>query len=436
MSLLALLVFPVACVDPTGVDAQEMDEALVARLDLLEDVIITFVNDASLDELDDDVGLDVRAAYGIVSRREQAPIKTMQELDAVPYVGPSALRALAAYVEEVGLYVADRCAPRVLGYRECGPRATAILELISTADLAELDCDAALDKRAATRIYDLCAGSADGSSCPTTLEELDAVGYVGQSAMDHLVEYVEAIKLPQSIFYRDIEPSVGLEIQLRQRMTEWHYSLEYGDVWGAFEQFENDPAYTPDCTGFYDFYGETCWESLEDRCGNYKGEGECFNREHSWPKSWWGGTKDVPQYTDLHHLYPTDGYVNMKRASHPLGRVSKPTIVSSNGSKVGLCTVEGVGTTCFEPIDAHKGDLARTYFYFSIRYRDDETPSTVATTGGSLNPETEDMLRQWHVQDPVSADELHRNRQIFLNFQNTLNPFVDHPEWVDQVSDF
>lgn len=51
-------------------------------------------NTLSFDVLDDDVGLDSRAAENIVARR---PFATVAELDAVPYVGVSALEKLLTY---------------------------------------------------------------------------------------------------------------------------------------------------------------------------------------------------------------------------------------------------------------------------------------------------------------------------------------------------
>ena len=54
-----------------------------------------------------------------------------------------------------------------------------------------------------------------------------------------------------------------------------------------------------------------------DQAGNYKQEGDVYNREHSFPNSWFGGkTNTQPMFTDLHHLYPTDGYVNNKRMEY------------------------------------------------------------------------------------------------------------------------
>ena len=61
-----------------------------------ERAIVALVNDAAitLEVLDVDAALDVRAARGIVAGR---PFATLAAVDAVPYVGPAALDALAVY---------------------------------------------------------------------------------------------------------------------------------------------------------------------------------------------------------------------------------------------------------------------------------------------------------------------------------------------------
>jgi hypothetical protein len=56
--------------------------------------VLDLANTASLSVLDVDVGLDVRAARGIVDRR---PLADLAALDAVPYVGPVAFDRLLAY---------------------------------------------------------------------------------------------------------------------------------------------------------------------------------------------------------------------------------------------------------------------------------------------------------------------------------------------------
>ncbi|MEF1164530.1 endonuclease, partial [Vibrio parahaemolyticus] len=42
------------------------------------------------------------------------------------------------------------------------------------------------------------------------------------------------------------------------------------------------------------------------------------------------------------------------------------------------------------------------------------------------------MLKRWHKNDPVSAKEIRRNDLVF-EFQGNRNPFIDHPEFVEQI---
>ncbi|MDP2316063.1 MAG: hypothetical protein Q8P41_24410 [Pseudomonadota bacterium] len=67
-------------------------------IDFTEDeiaVVLAISNDATQDQLDADVGLDVDAAANIIGER---PIDDMDELAAVPEVGPSALQKLLDHV--------------------------------------------------------------------------------------------------------------------------------------------------------------------------------------------------------------------------------------------------------------------------------------------------------------------------------------------------
>ena len=40
-----------------------------------------------------------------------------------------------------------------------------------------------------------------------------------------------------------------------------------------------------------------------------------MNREHSFPKSWWGGDTEVKAYTDLNHLYPSEQRANQAKSN-------------------------------------------------------------------------------------------------------------------------
>ena len=91
----------------------------------------------------------------------------------------------------------------------------------------------------------------------------------------------------------------------------------YGDLWTDFKTTDKRAD-----GKVWDMYsGISNYTFGTDQAGNYSGEGEQnggkYNREHSFPKSWFGASKTEipPMYTDLFHLYPTDGYVNSSEAS-------------------------------------------------------------------------------------------------------------------------
>ena len=178
-------------------------------------------------------------------------------------------------------------------------------------------------------------------------------------------------------------------------------------------------------------------------CGNYSNEGDCYNREHSFPQNWFGGGTSVGPGTDYHHVFPTDGKVNGARSNYIYGEVATATFTSLNGSKLGNSAIAGFTTKVFEPLDSFKGDLARAFLYMVTRY-EDNIPSWAVISGSNgadaLSPNTfpsvdiaylQVMLR-WHHLDPVSAKELTRNNGAYV-FQNNRNPYVDHPEFVDFV---
>ena len=172
-----------------------------------------------------------------------------------------------------------------------------------------------------------------------------------------------------------------------------------------------------------------------DQCGSYDGEGDCYNREHLWPQSW--TSNDATEQTDLHHIYPTDGFVNQQRGNYPLGEVYNATWTSQNGSKLGSCKPSlGYSGTVFEPIDEYKGDIARALMYVSVRYytEDDDWSTSGMTNKSVIKDWAMTMLLRWHEEDPVSEKEINRNEAVYAK-QNNRNPFVDNPEFAEMIWD-
>jgi len=193
-----------------------------------------------------------------------------------------------------------------------------------------------------------------------------------------------------------------------------------GKVW---DMYSDIPGETPPYE--YDFVSG-------DQCGSYGGEGDCYNREHSFPKSWFGGSGQ-PQYADLFHLVPTDGYVNGMRSSLPYGENNGEDWTSQNGSKKGNCTYPGYTGTCFEPIDGYKGDFARNYFYMATRYKNSFSGwNSPMLSGDNYTVWATNLLLEWHQNDPVSQKEINRNNAVH-DIQHNRNPFIDYPEWVECI---
>lgn len=177
-----------------------------------------------------------------------------------------------------------------------------------------------------------------------------------------------------------------------------------------------------------------------NKCGNYRDVGDCYNREHSMPNSWWGGENDTC-YTDLFHLYPTDGKVNGIRGNNPFGEVgSNYTTYSSskcNGlGKHGNSGFSGYTGPVYEPDDMYKGDFARTYFYMACRYMPKINDWSSDMLAGNSYPVfttwATNLLLKWHRNDAVSEKETTRNEAVY-GIQHNRNPFIDHPEFVEYI---
>lgn len=154
------------------------------------------------------------------------------------------------------------------------------------------------------------------------------------------------------------------------------------------------------------------------------------NIEHSLAKSWWGGNKN-DAYKDCYHLNPSDTKANSARGSYPLGEVVNVT--QQEGSLL-IGTNPAYGSfTVWEPKDEYKGDFARAYFYMVTCY---ENLSFVGNTNAKtamqdknylvFQPWFQEVLIQWHRQDPVSSKEIDRADAV-NHFQHNRNPFIDYP---------
>ncbi|MBW2454584.1 MAG: proprotein convertase P-domain-containing protein [Deltaproteobacteria bacterium] len=156
--------------------------------------VLAFLNapTTTFELLDDDVGLDKRAAENLVAFRLGADgvagtsdddrFETIEQVDGVKWVGPAAINRLIAYAEAQGfvpqggdlLGVYDDVAFTV-------DEAAATLELVNVAPHLELDDDVELDRRAADAIV--------AARPILTMVQLEDLYYVGPTAMLALRDY-------------------------------------------------------------------------------------------------------------------------------------------------------------------------------------------------------------------------------------------------------
>ena len=220
-------------------------------------------------------------------------------------------------------------------------------------------------------------------------------------------------------YYNAIDGKTTEELKSAiQSVIRNHTQLTYNSLWGHFRSTDM----YPDGVYYWDMYSDIKRTSTGG-----------MNREHSFPKSWWGGTQNEA-YTDINHLYPSDGDANMKKSNYPLGIVNPAYTTFDNGvSKVGnpLAGYGGGSSVVFEPDDRYKGDFARTYFYMVTMYQDYTWKTNYSwmleqDLYPTLKPWAYNMLLEWSRNDPVSQKEIDRNEAVY-RIQKNRNPFIDFP---------
>ena len=220
-----------------------------------------------------------------------------------------------------------------------------------------------------------------------------------------------------------------------------HNAKSYSYLWTAFRSTDVKP--TGKVNDLYDNSTNYTFGADQDKGG---GDANKYNREHSFPKSWFGvsDSYNIPDdryaiHNDLFHLYPSDTEANGKRSNLPYGKVNKGTPNWENGyCKLGNMVSAGFSGLVFEPNDAIKGNLARTYFYIATRYED----ANFSKWGGSeMITKTSypffrtwaiNMLLEWNRLDPVDAAERKRNDEV-AKIQGKRNPYIDDPELAEYI---
>jgi endonuclease I len=141
-------------------------------------------------------------------------------------------------------------------------------------------------------------------------EYISTNSYAGTWEVKNVV--VEALTSPENYCpYEALEGLTSSDLRTAlHEATVQHTKLSYDQIRG--DRAKVDVRSNGKIWDIYSAYSY----NLSDYCSGIDiVEGECYNREHILPKSWWGGSTSEPMYTDLHHVYSVDAMANDKRSA-------------------------------------------------------------------------------------------------------------------------
>jgi endonuclease I len=224
--------------------------------------------------------------------------------------------------------------------------------------------------------------------------------------------------------------------------TRFPYTSTATDTWDILEAAHQDPGNANNVRTVYK-------NASVPKSDHTQGTG--WNREHTWPKSYgFPNDGNSSPYTDCHQLMPADWDYNTARSNRPYdtcggGCTSYPV----DGFPADPNFGGGANTAgAWETWSGRRGDVARALFYMAVRYDggtnlvtgESEPDLRLTDDRGLMNTFSTNttgvaymgvlsVLIEWHLADPVDAQEQSRNNTVY-SFQGNRNPFIDHPEFV------
>jgi len=172
---------------------------------------------------------------------------------------------------------------------------------------------------------------------------------------------------------------------------------------------------------------------------SYSGERKIFNdpfdwtptgysREHTYAHSWMptypADSPEEPEYTDQHHLFPTNlQQANSPRSNLPLDEITGSVVFTYLEGSVGYNGSQLV----YEPRASHKGNAARAIMYMAVCYN--------FPLNGNINATVQNAqtLLDWHYADLPDNYEIARHEYIYSN-QGNRNPFIDSVDFACNIN--
>ncbi len=229
--------------------------------------------------------------------------------------------------------------------------------------------------------------------------------------------------VPVEDYYRTAAGKTGNTLKTElHNIIDHHTELSYSAVWEALKKTDEDPANVNNVILLY---------TGRSQAKSTNGGGvDDWNREHVWAKSHGDFGTAMGPGTDLHHLRPTDVSVNSTRGNLDF---------DNGGTEHSEALGNYFDSDSWEPRDEVKGDVARMLIYMAVRYEGDVSDEPDLELNNTVNNGTApyhgklSVLLQWNAQDPVDDRERRRNDIIYSDYQHNRNPFIDHPEWVNEI---
>ncbi|MDE0960391.1 MAG: endonuclease [Planctomycetota bacterium] len=230
------------------------------------------------------------------------------------------------------------------------------------------------------------------------------------------------------------------------------YTSSATDTWDIVGAADEDPA---NLANVINFYRNTSvpWSAQNTSNG--------WNREHTWPSSY-GYTNDNScnyPFSDVHHLHAASPSYNSARGNSPYDWCSTScSSWSAEGTPFSNLATGSGNSGSWQVWEDRRGDAARSIFYMETRYEGgnhsisgcsepdlrltDNRSLIVSNTSANQSVAYMGLLStllEWHIEDPVSAEEQLRNDVVY-GYQGNRNPYIDHPEyacmiWVCPTSD-
>lgn len=228
---------------------------------------------------------------------------------------------------------------------------------------------------------------------------------------------------PPTNYYASAQGLSGVELEnALHSIIDNHTVIAYS--WPPFQAVDQSPTNSNEVELIYS-------PSTRNKNDNGGSVGD-WNREHLWPRSYGIFNDGGADNSDIFNLRPSDVQVNAERGSLFFDDTEQALALQFSAPG---CSKD---RDSWEPRDDEKGDIARACFYMHVRYDGSDSQTNDLTLSDSPDRDASrfgklETLLEWHRLDPVNDRNRQRNQEVYDDWQRNRNPFIDHPEFAEQL---